>query len=329
LKILVVGYGSIGKRHVNNLTKMKHIEILICTKNKEANTLKKNGIKIFKSLTESLKEKPDVGIICNETSFHVKTAIKLAKHNCHLFIEKPLSHSLNDVKTLLNLIRKKKLITMIGCDMRFHKCINEMKKIIDHGDLGKIISVKAENGSYLPNWHPWEDYRTSFASKKNLGGGVVLTLIHEIDYLYWFFGKVNEVSAITGKLSDLEISVEDFAAILLRFQKNIVAEVHLDYFQQIEFRNCKIVGTKGIIYWDSNSNEVRQYNNSKKKWITKLKYRNFQRNEQYVSELQHFLNCIKNQKQTINPINDGISTLKISLAVKKSSLLKKTISTKK
>lgn len=329
MKILVVGYGSIGKRHVNNLTKMKHIEILICTKNKEANTLKKNGIKIFKSLTESLKEKPDVGIICNETSFHVKTAIKLAKHNCHLFIEKPLSHSLNDVKSLLNLIRKKKLITMIGCDMRFHKCINEMKKIIDHGDLGKIIFAKVEYGSYLPNWHPWEDYRTSYASKKNLGGGVVLTSIHEIDYLYWFFGKVNEVSAITGKLSDLEISVEDFAAILLRFQKNIVAEVHLDYFQQIEFRNCKIVGTKGIIYWDSNSNEVRQYNNSKKKWIIKLKYRNFQRNEQYVSELQHFLNCIKNQKQTINPINDGISTLKISLAVKKSSLLKKTISTKK
>lgn len=308
---------------------MKHVEILVCTKNKEANILKKNGIKIFKSLTESLKEKPDVGIICNETSFHVKTAIKLAKHNCHLFIEKPLSHSLKDIKTLLNLIRKKKLITMIGCDMRFHKCITEMKKIIDHGNLGKIISVRAENGSYLPSWHPWEDYRTSFASKKNLGGGVVLTLIHEIDYLYWFFGRVDEVSAITGKFSDLEISVEDFASILLRFQKNIVAEVHLDYFQQPEFRNCKIIGTKGIIYWDSNSNEVHQYSNSKKKWITKFKYKNFQRNKQFVSELQYFLNCIKNKKQTINPINDGVITLKISLAVKKSSLLKKTISTKK
>ena len=329
MKILVVGYGSIGKRHVNNLTKMKHIEILICTKNKEANTLKKNGIKIFKSLTESLKEKPDVGIICNETSFHVKTAIKLAKYNCHLFIEKPLSNSLKDIPTLLNLIKKKKLITMVGCDMRFHKCVQEIKKIIEHGNLGKIISVRAENGSYLPNWHPWEDYRTSFASKKNLGGGVVLTLIHEIDYLYWFFGRVNEVSAITGKFSDLEISVEDFAAILLRFQKNVIAEVHLDYFQQPEFRNCKIIGTKGIVYWDSNSNEVRQYNNLKKKWITKLKYKNFQRNNQFIYELEHFLNCIKNHKQTINPIDDGINTLKISLMVKKSSLLKKSMSMKK
>jgi len=329
LKILVVGYGSIGKRHVDNLTKMKHVELLVCTKNKEANILKKNGIKIFESLTESLKEKPDVGIICNETSFHIKTAIKLAKHNCHLFIEKPLSHSLKDTKLLLNLVKKKKLTTMIGCDMRFHKCIQKIKKIIEHGDLGKIIAVRAENGSYLPNWHPWEDYRNSFASKKNLGGGVVLTLIHEIDYLYWFFGRINEVSAITGKFSDLEISVEDFAAIILQFQKNIVAEIHLDYFQQPESRNCKIIGTKGIIYWDSNSNEVRKYSNSKKKWITKFKYKNFQRNNQFICELEHFLNCIKNQKQTINPIDDAINTLKISLDVKKSSLLKKTVFIKK
>ena len=325
----MVGYGSIGKRHVRNLIKIKHIEILVCTKNKEADILKKNGIKIFKSLTDSLKEKPDVGIICNETSLHVKTAIKLAKHDCHLFIEKPLSNSLKNTDILLNLIKKKKLITIVGCDMRFHKCIQKIKKIIEHGDLGKIISVRVENGSYLPDWHTYEDYRDSFASKKKLGGGVVLTLIHEVDYLYWFFGKVNEVSAITGKFSDLEISVEDFAAILLRFQKNIIAEVHLDYFQQPEFRNCKIIGTKGIVYWDSNLNEVRQYKNSKKKWITKLKDKNFQRNNQFIYELEHFLNCIKNHKQTINPIEDGINTLKISLAVKKSSLLKKSTVIKK
>lgn len=329
MKILVVGYGSIGKRHVNNLTKMKGVEILVCTKNKEVDILKKNGIKFFKSLAESLKEKPDVGIICNETSFHVKIAIKLAKQNCHLFIEKPLSNSLNDIKILLNLTKKKKLITMVGCDMRFHKCINKIKKIVEHDDLGKIISVRAENGSYLPNWHPWEDYRNSFASKKNLGGGVVLTLIHEIDYLYWLFGRVDDVSAITGKFSDLEISVEDFAAILLRFQKNIIAEIHLDYFQQPEFRNCKIIGTKGSIYWDSNSNEVRQYDNSTKKWTTKLKYKNFQRNTQFIQELQYFINCVKNRKQTLNPIDDGLNTLKISLMAKKSSLMKKTITIKK
>jgi len=308
---------------------MNHIQILVCTKNKEANILKKNNIKVFSSLQESLKEIPDVGIICNETSFHVKTAIQLAKHDCHLFIEKPISNSLINIKTLANLIKKKNLITMIGCDMRFHKCINKMKKIIDSGDLGTILSVRAENGSYVPDWHPWEDYRDSYASKKNLGGGVVLTLIHEIDYLYWFFGNVNEVSAITDKVSNLEISVEDIATILLRFKKNIIAEVHLDYFQQPESRNFKIVGTNGTIFWDSNSNQVLQYNNSKKKWTTKFKYKNFQRNTQFIDELQYFLNCVKNKKQTINPVHEGLVPLKISLAAKKSSLLKKTIFIKK
>jgi len=308
---------------------MNHIQILVCTKNKEANILKKNNIKVFSSLQESLKEIPDVGIICNETSFHVKTAIQLAKHDCHLFIEKPISNSLINIKTLANLIKKKNLITMIGCDMRFHKCINKMKKIIDSGDLGTILSVRAENGSYVPDWHPWEDYRDSYASKKNLGGGVVLTLIHEIDYLYWFFGNVNEVSAITDKVSNLEISVEDIATILLRFKKNIIAEVHLDYFQQPESRNFKIVGTNGTIFWDSNSNQVLQYNNSKKKWTTKFNYKNFQRNTQFIDELQYFLNCVKNKKQTINPVHEGLVPLKISLAAKKSSLLKKTIFIKK
>jgi predicted dehydrogenase len=325
LKVLVVGYGSIGKRHVNNLMRIKNMEILICTRNKGANQLKKYGIKIFKSFTESLREGPDIGIICNETSLHVKTAIKLAQHNCHLFIEKPLSDSLKNTKILLSLIKSKKLITLIGCNMRFHKCIKEIKKIIESKSLGRIISVRVENGSYLPDWHPWEDYRISYASRKELGGGVVLTSIHEIDYLYWFFGKVNEVSSFTGRFSNLELSVEDLSAILLRFKKNIVAEVHLDYFQQPESRNCKIIGTKGLVYWDSDTNEVRQYNNLKKKWTTKFKYKNYERNEMFVDELKHFIDCVKNKKTTINPIEDALKTLDIALAIKKSSLLKKTV----
>ena len=325
LKILVVGYGSIGKRHVNNLMKLKNIEILVCSKNKEAYQLKKNGVQVYDSLTKCLNQKPDVGFVCNVTSLHVKTAIKLAQNGCHLFIEKPLSNSLTDINHLLTLIKKKKLITMMGCNLRFHKCIQEIKKILQHNEIGRVISVRVECGSYLPNWHPWEKYQTSYASIKKLGGGVVLTSIHEIDYLYWFFGESKEVFSFTGKFSDLDLSVEDLSAILLRFRKNIIAEVHLDYFQQPDFKSCKIIGTKGILYWDSITNEVSLYNNVKKKWIQKLKLKNYQRNEMYVQEISHFITCVKNKKTTINPINDGLKTLRIALAVKKSSLLKKVI----
>lgn len=324
----MVGYGSIGKRHVDNLIKFTNVQIIICTKNREAHNLGQKRIKVFSSLTNALHEKPDVGIVCNETSFHVKTAIKLVEHNCNLFIEKPLSHSLDGTKKLLSLIKKKKLTSMVGCNMRFHKCINKIKKIIDSGSLGRIISVRAENGSYLPNWHPWENYRISYASNKGLGGGVVLTQIHEIDYLYWFFGKVTDVVSFTGKFSDLKLNVEDLSAILLKFQKNITAEIHLDYFQQPEFRNCKVVGTKGTLYWDSDTNKIRYYNNLKKKWFTEFTYVNYQRNEMFVDELKYFLNCVKNKKITMNPVEEGLETLRIALAAKKSSSTRKFITIK-
>ncbi len=328
MKVLIVGYGSIGKRHAKNLLDIKNIEIVICTNNKEVFQLK-NRVKIYSTLEESLHENPDIGIICNATSLHVKTAIRLAQNGCHLFIEKPLADSLKNIKTLLTLVKKRKMITMVGCNMRFHSGIQKMKEIIKNEELGRIFSVRVENGSYLPNWHPWEDYRISYASRKELGGGVVLTQIHEIDYLCWFFGKVSKVFAFTDKLSDLELDVEDYAGILLRFKNNLVAEVHLDYFQRPNFRNCKIIGSKGIAYWDSDNNTVRIYNNKKNKWFTKFIESKYDRNQMYVYEMKYFLNCIKNNKKTMNTVFDALETQKIALAIKKSSKINKTIQMKR
>ena len=321
----MVGYGSIGKRHVDNLIKIKNIKIIVCTKNKDAHILTKKGILVYPSLAQCLNEKPDVGFVCNVTSLHVMTAIKLAQNGCDLFIEKPLSNSLENINRLRSLIKKKKLISMIGCNMRFHQCLQEIKKILQHNEIGKVISVRAESGSHLPNWHPGEDYRTSYASLKKLGGGVVLTCIHEIDYLRWFFGAVDQAFSFTGKFSNLELSVEDLSAILLKFKENIIGEVHLDYFQQPDFRSCKIVGTKGTIYWDSETNEVQLYNNKNKKWITKLRLTTYQRNIMYVKELSYFIKCIKHRKPTMNTVDDAIETLQIALAIKKSALSKKAI----
>jgi len=219
LKALVIGYGSIGKRHINNLMKFKQIQISICSKNKEALQLEGKDIVVYPTIEKALKEKYDIGFICNETSLHIETAIKLAKKGLHIFLEKPLSNSLKNTSTLFKLIKKKKLITIIGYNMRFHKGIKMMKELIDKNEIGRIVSASSENGSYMPDWHPWKNYQNSYASRKKLGGGVVLTQSHEIDYLYWFFGKVSEVFAITGKLSDLQIDVEDYCASVLKFKK--------------------------------------------------------------------------------------------------------------
>ena len=319
MKILVVGYGSIGKRHVKNLSSLNQTQVSVCSKNKEAWKLEKKGIKTFTTIEQALKEKHNVAIICNETSLHIKTAIKLADNGYHIFLEKPISNSLKNIPALIKIIKRKKLITMVGCNMRFHHGIKLMKSLIDKNEIGSILSVTVENGSFMPDWHPWENYQISYASQKKLGGGVVLTQIHEIDYLYWFFGKVDDVYSFTEKLTDLQIDVEDYSGSLLKFKNKIIAELHLDYFQKPSVRSCKIIGTKGQITWNWENNHVQIFKNKYKKWLTKNIEKKFDRNKMFVDELQYFLKCVKKRKIPMNSIIDGLEPQKIALAIKKSS----------
>ena len=192
-----------------------------------------------------------------------------------LFIEKPLSDSIKGVETLRKIVKQKKLVIQMGYHLRFHQCIIKIRKLIKQKKIGKIISIQAENGSYLPDWHPYENYRRGYAGKKELGGGIVLTQIHDVDYLYWFFGNPKSIFSVMGKFSDLDISVEDYSASIIQFKNKITAELHLDFFQPPEFRGCKIKATNGIISWNSLDNQVKLYNNKKRKWEVVFRAKNF------------------------------------------------------
>ena len=323
MKALVIGYGSIGKRHVENLVSYKNYDVIIVTKQKDIPKMRR--VKIFDNLDDAINEKPKIALITNETRFHIQVATKLAKNEINLFIEKPLSDSLKGITTLQKIIKKKKLVTMVGCNFRFFPPIMNIKKIISRNEIGRIISVQVENGSYLPDWHPYEDYSKGYAARKKLGGGVILTQIHELDYLRWFFGLVSEVRSFSGKFSDLDIDVDDTSASILKFKNNVICELHLDFFQRPQFKRCKIRGTKGIIEWDSDSNNVRVFNSRIKKW-KKVNIKNNYNlksktniNRMYKDELKHFLKCVESKRKTINTFRDAVNTLKIALAMKRSS----------
>ena len=323
--MLVIGYGSIGKRHVENLLKIPKTEVILFSKHKKS----VKNVLTFSSLQKCISKNPDVAIIANNTNSHIGIAMKLAKLGIDLFIEKPLSNSSKDIFSLNKIVKNKKIVTQIGCNLRFHKCIKKIKAVIDKEKIGRIISVKVESGSYLPEWHPYEDYKKSYASRKSLGGGVVLTCIHEIDYMYWLFGDIKEVFSLTGKFSDLQITAEDFSSTIIKFRNNIVGELHLDYFQRPGIRSCKIIGTKGTIYWDSVSNNVKLYDIKKEEWVKLYGIDKFDRNDMYKDELQYFLKCVSEKKNSFNSIKDGIKTLQIALAIKKSSQQKKVVKIEK
>ncbi len=326
--VLIAGYGSIGKRHLENFLQLKDIQLTVYTKRNDLQLLKKKGIKVSSSLTECLKENQDVGVVTNETSLHIPIAIKLAEEGLDLFLEKPLSNSLKGVEKLRAIVKKKKLITQMGCNLRFHPCIKKIKSLIEQEKIGKIISAQVQNCSYLPDFHRWEDYRKSYAARKDLGGGVILTQIHEIDYMYWFFQEVENVVSMSGKFSALDVTAEDYMSSLLQFKNKIIGELHMDYFQRPSFRSCKIRGTKGEIYWNSDNNCVNIFNMNKRKWETKFDNgfsHNLDTYASYVEELKHFLKCVKHRKETINDLEQGIATLKIALAIKKASKLMKSV----
>jgi predicted dehydrogenase len=324
MNILVVGYGSIGKRHIKNLLTISNAKIIVYTKQKFSSPDKR--IVVHNDLDMCLKMKPEIGFVTNETSYHIPIAMKLAKSGIDLFLEKPLSHSVKNIHTLENTVQKNKLITQMGCHLRFHPCLKKIKQLIDKKFLGKIISVQVENGSYLPDWHPYEDYRKGYAAKDDLGGGVTLTCIHEIDYLYWFFGELLEISSITGKFSDLELTTDDYSTSIMKFKNGVIGELHLDYFQRPEYRQCKIRGTKGILYWNSDDNEVKFFSAKQNNWKTILKLNNFERNNMYVDEIKYFLKCVKQRQITLNDVSQGIKTLEIALSIKKSSKTKRFVS---
>lgn len=336
MKALFVGLGSIGQRHLRNLVEIMGQEVEIYAyRVKRAGFILNNKLEIIdhdnlesrfhihvvKNLDEAWQTGMDCVFICNPTSFHMDIMLEAAEHNCHIFVEKPLSHSLENLERLERLIAEKNLITFIGYQNRFHPCIKKTKSLLLEGVIGRIIMVSAEIGENVKQWHKYEDYRTMYACRKDLGGGVVLSQIHELDYLLSFLGMPKSVYAVGGKNSDLEIDVEDSADILLRYcieGNNIPVNIREDYLQNPPVRACKIVGTKGKIEFDLLESHIIVYDNEGRIYFEKTY--EFERNDMFVEELKIFLNAVKKEKYTgeLIPVSEGVKSLKVALAVKRS-----------
>ena len=224
--ILVIGCGSIGKRHIRNLKALNVRDIIAHDLRMERcrEVEQEYGVKAYDDLEEALAQKPDVALICTPTSLHIPPALSAARNGCHLFIEKPLSHSLDGVDELLEIVARKNLITLVGCNMRFHPSIALVKELLGKESIGKVLCARVQTGQYLPDWHPWEDYRQGYSANKSLGGGIILDGVHEIDYITWLLSEVSQVVCFSDKLSSLEIDTEDTAEILLRLKSGAIAD---------------------------------------------------------------------------------------------------------
>ncbi|MDD5450220.1 MAG: Gfo/Idh/MocA family oxidoreductase [Candidatus Omnitrophica bacterium] len=314
MKILVIGCGSIGQRHIKNLVLIKAGKIAAFDINRQKLREVQRispAIKVAPALNGLWKDNPRVVFICAPTALHVKYALIAAKKGCHLFIEKPLSNKASkQVNELVKTVSNKKLITFIGYNYRFNDCIIKLKRLLRNRHIGRIIGGRTHVGSYLPQRHPWEDYRVGYGASRSLGGGVIVDVLsHHIDYLTDLFGRPRKVFCCFDKRSALDIDVEDTAELLLEFSGGLVISVHGDSIQRPHKHTIELIGERGTIFCDLVYGALKYYNAGEKRWVAYQGAKDY--NLFYIREIRYFIECVKKHITAAPDIREGKDQLRI------------------
>ena len=338
MNILIIGLGSIGQRHLRNLkliepksnfyaikSNRKKSTPLLNNLNKvlKGDIKKKYLLKYFNSVSEIYKNniKIDCAFVCTPSSKHISQVIELLNYNIHCFIEKPLGSSTKQLSKLESLLKKKnKLITMMGYQLRFNPLIKYLNNVIKKkSPIGKLISANIHHGENIKDFHPYEDYRISYAANKKLGGGVILTQIHEIDYFLHLFSdyKVTNTTYISSKVSELDIDVEDIFSsnFLLKKNKNkMLCSINLNYFERPKKRKFYLIGDNGSLVACFNTQKIHIFKNRKEKI---LKF-SFKKNDIFIKEIKFFISKVKSKKPISKNLSlyNGIKTLRFALKLK-------------
>ena len=300
-KVLICGLGSVGKRHFKNLLNLGFEDIILLRRENSHQEVLDRNFPTFSSLLEALQQQPTVSIICTPTHMHIDAAIECANSGSHVFIEKPISNSLRRVDELKSICSKKNLVCMVGYMMRYHPLIIKMKELISEDKIGNLIYLKTHWGEYLPDTHPWEDYRKSYAARKEMGGGPALSLSHDLDLILWIVGsKVKSSSRLDSYRSSLELNCEHASDFLIEFDNGVTSHAHLDFFQKPAKRIIEVIGEKGSLEFNyyKNKLEYKGHVPDDKKIYYEEK---FDRNQLFISEMIDFFQSVeKNLCSSIN-----------------------------
>jgi predicted dehydrogenase len=322
MKALVIGCGSIGVRHISHLLKIgvTDIEVADTSEDTLRNAQRLFNVKTFRDLSEALQRQPDIVLVCTPANLHIAGALQALDSGAHVFIEKPLSTSLDGVSALLEKARIKGRNVQVGYNLRYHPAIKAINRIVESGRLGKILTAHAEFGLYLGKWWHDRDYRQSYMARGDLGEGLLLDASHEIDSLMWFLGDVQQVSAFGGKLSELEISGADAIRILMRMKSGSIASVHLDCLQPAYTRIYTLVGEDTALHWDcprgradTNLGRLRIFNSETNRFESvRLRGRP---EDTYVEELRDFVRNVKKGIPPLVGIQEGAKVLRVTSAI--------------
>ena len=318
---LLVGYGSIGRRHLANLHGLGIGDWAVV--HTGAGTLPFEPpcpVRSYSDLSDALEaEEPVFAVIANPTALHLPSALACVERGCDLLLEKPVSHTIDGLDTLVHEVTTRGSKVLVGFQFRLDPGLQRVGELLRERAVGVPLHVRVVWGEYLPGWHPWEDWRASYAARSDLGGGVHHTLCHPLDYLRMLFGDPTGLAASLVDHGPLGLDVPEAADITLRFQEGVSAQVHLDYWSRPPTHRVEIVCSDGTIVWDHVVGELRVWDDAVAAWHAERFPGVEGRDELFLSEARHLLDVIGGRAQPACTLDDGAQAVRLCAAIERSA----------
>lgn len=328
MRVLVLGAGSIGQRHLINLISLGRGVAVVAVDPVESNRAAASalGVTTAVSLERALSDHAfDAAIVCTPNHLHVRQCSTLLEASVHVFVEKPLAPSLDEALSLGPVVERSGKKLMVGCNLRFHPGVQGIKAVLDQGRIGRPLWARAWFAHYLPNWRPGQDYRQTYSAQKAQGGGILLDAIHEPDYVSWLFGPVAKVQGLMTTVSDLEIDVEDVASYTMWHGERFFSQIHVDFVRRDKARGIEVAGSEGTVVWTSRAKNpedvcMRVFDAKTSDWVPLVVDPEYNLNQQYVDELAYFLDCVERDEPCMNGLDEAVGTIRILDGVRASAL---------
>jgi len=322
MKFLVIGTGSIGKRHTRNLlaTGVPATDIAaIDPREDRREEVRALGVETtYTSLAEALDSGSfDAAFVCSPTSMHIEDATALAERGVHMCIEKPLARDLEGIDGLQRAVEDNGVVVLMGYIFRFLPLTAKVRELLDADAIGKVLYARGEFSEYLPDWHPYEDYRSFYMAKKELGGGSILDQCHIMDLVHYLLGGFHSVFAVNTKVSSLEVEADDIAEMVIHLKSGVLASIHTDIFGREHRKQFEIKGETGNITWDFYANTVTLYDPDSKS-VAAFKKFPTDFNLTYLEETSNFIASCRGEAKPLASLADGIETMQLIQAAERS-----------
>lgn len=315
LRVAVVGLGSIGCRHLKNLERLGVERLTVVRRAFGANPAFQPppGAAVVHSAAEALSRGLDAAIICNPTSAHASTALEFLAAGAAVLVEKPISHRLDEAEQLAAEARRSGTRAGMAYVMRYHPAYCMTREMVASGKLGRVLYAKAWFEAYLPDWHPWEDYRQGYAARRELGGGALPTLDHEIDFLNWCFGEPDFAAGWTGRSGALEADADDWATLFAHYRGGVVASGAFSLCRRDRSRGFELIGEQASLSFRFETGKLELLHGAQRQ--TLWDGAEYDLNEAYLGMLRHYLEALVEGRATPIDLEAGVHALRVAASV--------------